>query len=122
MTGKLGVGSKRFWAKQLNNMVIVSYPISPTVHRQKVEEEKDLLIWNQFGRMQTLSMSKVLSWANDTEKKFPESKVFNHIRVPSVFNAKFDLLEEFKEKQGGKLVPIIFSHGMCTNQSTYSGV
>jgi len=73
--------------------------------------------FNIFRSKLSDHLNKVQNWFIGKNILFGPCTLFDTLFVPTILDAKFDLVSEGEEK---KLIPVVFSHGITSHYANYS--
>jgi Platelet-activating factor acetylhydrolase, isoform II len=117
--GPYQVGFREFRSHVHDNEVSVYYPISKEHHRKHINERNTL--WARHGEETLQGLARASGRQSYGGKGEMESiAVMRHLRkvyMDTVYEG--DIAEDFKN--GRKLIPIIFCHGISSNRTMQSG-
>lgn len=117
MTGPYQVGFREFKTDDLNNAVSVFYPMDREIYDQQIKLNNTP--WLRNGSKTLLGIAK--AGHDYGTEDHPSMLFFRHMRKINMDTVYFgDISKDFTETSR-PLIPIIFSHGMCSNRTMHSG-
>lgn len=117
LNGPYEVGFKEFRSEKLGNMVSVFYPISKEEYAKHIDEPGRNTEFLRHGDKTLLGIAKAAGgYAYGGKGK--------HVSLHSLRALKFvktETLNDGTPAIKGKMVPIIYGHGLCSNRGMHTG-
>lgn len=119
VTGKFGVGIKRFFSDKNKQLVLVFYPVEKQKWLEKLKDEANWFNYNIWGDQKaSYAMAKMIQHLMKSPEVGEENRSTDGMKFPAIENAEYDVTDVITSP----LKPILFTHGYYANCNAYMGL